>query len=617
MRNLDGRTEHADRVADDAVQRVRVGRGRRADAVSRGIVRGRRGARLVTIVGMRQDRGSAENRQRQQNRRGDATCPRAVPVEHRLSVVTALAGCQGGVSRYAGVTLSRRDFIRVTAATAAATAAPLPLRAQTAAAPDARLFAHGVASGDPLTDRVILWSRVTAPPTRSAIGPVDVRWVVARDERLTRIVASGTAPAAPERDFTVKVDAGGLEPGRTYYYAFDAGGERSPVGRTRTLPERTNRLRFASVSCSNYPAGYFNVYRCLANRPDLDAVLHLGDYIYEFANGVYGDGTGSGRVPMPAGEAVTLADYRSRYATYRTDVDLQDAHRLHPFIVVWDDHELVNDWWPGGAPTHTADKGDFATRRAAAYRAYLEWMPVREAATDAIRLYRDFRFGGMADLLMLDTRGLRDRQAPGTDPAAIADPRRSLLGAEQEQWLFERLVRSQRADVPWRILGQQVLFTPLSPPGPPALSADMWEGYAAARDRVFDLIAREKITNLAILTGDLHSSWAAEVPRRFEASHEARTRATPVAIELVTPAISSPPLFADATMRDRVSLLGRAAPHVKYLEGEKRGYVLLDITRGRLQAEWYHVPGVAVRSPVEAKAASFVCERGSSRLSSD
>src|SRR5262245_5600294 len=351
--------------------------------------------------------------------------------------------------------ISRREFIQT--ATASYAAIPLALRAQQSAGDvTSRLFRHSVASGDPLGDRVILWTRVTPPPTRSATGPIDVAWQIASDEALTQIVARGTAAAAEEKDFTVKVDAGGLRPGRTYYYAFRAGNERSPIGRTKTLPERGNaRMRLASVSCSNYPAGYFNVYRCLANRLDLDAVVHLGDYIYEFANGRYGDGSESGRVPIPATEAITLADYRSRYATYRSDIDLQDAHRLHPFIVVWDDHELANDAWSGGAGNHDPSKGDWQTRRMAAYKAYLEWMPVRESAAQGIRLYRSFRFGDLTDLIMLDTRALRDQQVDGRDAAALADTRRSLFGAEQEAWFFDQLRASQRADTRWRLLGQQ------------------------------------------------------------------------------------------------------------------------------------------------------------------
>jgi alkaline phosphatase D len=473
-------------------------------------------------------------------------------------------------------------------------------------------FCHGVASGDPLRDRVVLWTRVTpADPVTSS--PIPVRWKVADDEGLTRTVSQGETLATVERDFTVKVDVGGLLPGRTYYYAFEAAGERSPVGRTRTLPERTDRLRLASVSCSNYPAGYFNVYRVVANRDDIDVVVHLGDYIYEFANGVYGDGSKLGRVPMPTGEAITLADYRMRYATYRRDVDLQEAHRRHPFIAVWDDHELANNAWSGGASSQTPEKGDWAARRAGAYRAYLEWMPVRELRDGEIRLYRDFSFGTLADLIMLDTRSLRDQQIGGAD-ARIGDPARTLLGAAQEAWFFDRLRASHRRGTAWRLVGQQVLFAPITPPGLPVMNTDAWEGYPAARRRVVDLIASERIANVAVLTGDLHSSWALDVPRETWGGYDARTGAGSVAVELVTPAISSPPLFANARLREQAALLRLAAPHLKYLDGDSHGYIVVDVTRERLLAEWHFVPTVAERTDSEIRAAAFVCERGSARL---
>jgi alkaline phosphatase D len=472
------------------------------------------------------------------------------------------------------------------------------------------LFKHGVASGDPLTDRVMLWTRVTTPAEAIA-----VRWRVATDETLNRIVASGSAETSAARDWTVKVDAGGLRPGRTYYYAFDAAGDQSPIGRTKTLPEESvARVQLAQVSCSNYPAGYFNVYRCLANRPDLDAVLHLGDYIYEFANGTYGDGSAMGRVPLPAGEATTLADYRSRYATYHSDVDLQAAHAMHPFVVVWDDHEIINDASREGAPGHRGTAEQWRTRLAEAYQAYLEWMPVREFKGTGIHLYRDFRFGRLVDLLMLDTRALRDRQATPRDAATLGDATRSVLGADQEAWLFANLRRSQQSGHAWRLLGQQILFAPLTPAGVAPQNTDVWDGYPAARARVMDYLERERISNLAILTGDIHSSWAMDVPRSPFRGYTPATGAGSLAVELVTPAISSAPLFAGAGMREATMLLRLAAPHLKYLDGENRGYVLLDIDAKRLQAEWYLVPGVDTRSAYEARAARFVCEAGSAHL---
>ena len=508
--------------------------------------------------------------------------------------------------------VSRRAFVRSTALTAAAL--PILAQAQRQASDRSDLFRHGVASGDPLPDRVILWTRVTPPPTRSADGPIQVRWTLAHDERLTRVVTSATTEAAPGRDFTVKVDVAGLEPGRTYFYAFDAGGQQSTVGRTRTLPATATSIRIASVSCSNYAAGFFNVYRCVSRRDDLDAVLHLGDYIYEAAAGEYGDGTAIDRVPRPRTEAITLAEYRSLYATYRSDIDLQAAHRQHPFITVWDDHEVANSSWSGGAGAHSAAEGTWPSRRAAAWRAYREWMPIRESAGDEVRLYRGFRLGTLADLVMLDTRTFRARQAAADDARALGNPGRSMLGATQESWFLDTMRASGRAGTGWRLVGQQVVFAPITPPGLPVLQVDNWDGYPVARRRILEALAAGRIGNVVVLTGDIHSSWANDVPRDPLFGYQAATGAGSLAVEIVTPAISSPPLFSIAGIREQEPLLRLAAPHVKYLDGQRRGYVLLEITPERLTADWYHVPTVSERTSEESRSASYVCERGSARL---
>lgn len=509
------------------------------------------------------------------------------------------------------MSLTRRQFIWTTAA-----GWPLLSRRLRSQTPDAtsQLFRHGVASGDPLADRVILWTRVT-PPDAADTAVIEIRWQVASDPGLTQVAARGTARTSAQRDFTIKVDAPGLQPGRTYYYAFEARGQRSPVGRTRTLPASAERLRLAVACCANYPAGFFNVYRCLANRADLDAIVHVGDYIYEFENGIFGDGATLLRIPEPRREAVTLSDYRIRYATYRTDPDLQEAHRQHPFIAVWDDHEITNDAWAGGAGNHNPElgEGDWASRRSAAYRAYLEWMPVREAAGASIQLYRAFRFGSLADLVMLDTRGLRDRQVAPDDVAGLADPERTLLGAAQERWLFDQLRASQRAGTAWRLIGQQIMFARVMTPGKPVLISDTWEGYQAARDRVFDGLTADRIRDVAILSGDLHSSWAFDVPRNPWEEYQPSGDGS-LAVELMAPAISSPPLFSAPGLRDRAPLLRTMLPHLKFLDGDNRGYVLVDVTPARLLAEWWFVPTVLERSAEESRAAAFVCERGSSRL---
>jgi alkaline phosphatase D len=510
--------------------------------------------------------------------------------------------------------MTRRQFLWNTAAAAAAW--PHLVHAQKPQGGSSQWFRHGVASGDPLTDRVVLWTRVTP---EAAEKPVDVRWRIAEDEALTRVAASGTARTTSARDLTVKVDARGLRPGRHYFYAFNVAGDRSPIGRTKTLPSgAAERVRMAPVCCANYPAGFFNVYRCIANRADLDVVVHLGDYIYEFENGIYGDGTGLLRIPEPRREAVTLSDYRIRYATYRTDPDLQEVHRTHPFIAVWDDHEITNDAWAGGAANHNPDQGegDWTVRRAAAHRAYLEWMPIREAGDAAMMLYRRFTFGSLVDLVMLDTRGVRDRQVAADDIAGLASPTRTLLGSAQEAWLFGELRASQKAGTAWRVLGQQVMFSRLVPPGRPVLLPDAWDGYQASRERVIDFLAAERLRDVAILAGDVHSSWALDVPRDAWNGYQRETGAGSLAVEIITPAASSPPLFAEPGIRERAPLLQAFLPHLKFLDGERRGYVVLDVTQKQLRADWYFVPTVLERSPAETRGASFVCERGSARLTS-
>jgi alkaline phosphatase D len=505
--------------------------------------------------------------------------------------------------------LNRRQFLWTTAAPALIV--PFTTRAQTLTSRSSR-FPHGVASGDPLTDRVMLWTRVSG-----LTGTPDVRWTLASDAAFTRIAATGTTRTAVDRDFTVKVDAGGLQPATTYYYRFEVGSERSIIGRTRTLPSApAERVRMAVVSCSNYPYGFFNVYGRIAARADLDTVLHLGDYIYEFENGRYGDGTPIARVPRPLGETITLDDYRARYATYRSDPDLQEAHRQHSFITVWDDHELANNAWRDGAANHqAASEGDWQVRRAAAWRAYLEWMPVREQADFAPRLYRTFRFGDLADLIMLDARSLRDQQVAADDLAGLADPARTVLGAAQEAWLADQLRESQRSQTQWRLLGQQVMFNRMTPAGQKVRNADSWDGYQGARERVLDILQQHRIKDIVILTGDVHSSWAMDVPRSAWDGYNARSGEGSVAVEVTTPPISSPPIFAaDGQGRERAAALRVLLPHVKFMDGESRGYVVLDVTRERAHLDYFFVPTVQQRSDAEAHVAAFVTERGSAHL---
>lgn len=489
-------------------------------------------------------------------------------------------------------------------------------------------FDHGVASGDPLHDRVIIWSRIT--PKNWERG-VTVKWRMARDPHMRRVVARGHVETDILRDFTVKVDVTGLEPAQTYYFQFKSRGARSVVGRTRTLPLEAHSVRLAAVSCANLPAGLFNVYALLARRVDLHAVLHLGDYLYEYPNGTFGDGTVLGRVPMPDREILSLIDYRQRHAQYKLDTDLQAAHRQHPFICVWDDHEFANNTWKDGADNHNPDRGegDWPTRKQAAIRAYFEWMPIREWEQPAdVRIYRQFRFGRLADLSMLDSRVHgRDEQShasyggpdvgyPADDPVAN-DPSRTLLGLDQEQWLQGNLVRSHADGVTWRLLGQQVLMAQCSMSrGQSLLNFDVWDGYAAARRRLYDSIRDARIGNLVVLTGDIHSSWANELTTDpwDPAVYDPTTGRGALGVEFATPAVSSPGVADAARAARRAEQFRNTSPHVKYVELRNRGYVLLDLDPERVQGEFWHVATVDAPSREETMAAAFVNEAGASRL---
>jgi alkaline phosphatase D len=508
------------------------------------------------------------------------------------------------------VKTTRRDFLALSAATASLTVvAPLERLLPAAAAQARRVFRHGVASGDPLTDRVILWTRISGA---AATARPAVDWQLAADQSFKQIAARGVVHTDASRDFTVKIDAGGLQAGRTYYYRFESGGERSMVGRTRTLPDRdVRRIRLAIASCSNMPFGYFNAYRGIGRRADLDAVLHLGDYIYEYENGRYGDGTKFGRIPQPNREIITLEDYRTRHAQYKTDVDLQEAHRQHPWIVVWDDHEFANNTWRDGALNHQPEKGegDWSTRRRAAIRAYFEWMPIRkDGAVRQSRIYRTFSFGSLADLVMLDTRVIgRDQEAPKREDLALIErPDRSMLGHAQEAWLFSELAQSKADGVRWQLIGQQVMFAPMAPWGQPSPNKDAWDGYRPARNRLIDFLRERELRNAVILTGDLHSSWAYDVSRDPWSDYDPQTGRGTVAVEFITPAITSPSGWGDgAKAAEYLRTQMTSRPHLKWAEGLSRGYLVLDVTADAVQADWFFVPTVETRTADETFAKGF------------
>ena len=500
------------------------------------------------------------------------------------------------------MTLTRRQFMQTGASASALTLAtaaiatdqsPLPGRGrqQRSGFP----FQHGVASGDPLHDRVILWTRVT-PPTD--LFSVHYRWRIAHDPQFEQLVAQGSGVTDSRNDFTIKLDATGLQPGQSYYYVFESLGQMSDIGRTKTLPlGNIDHLRIAFTSCSNYARGYFNVYKEIARRADLDVVLHLGDYIYEYDN--LEQSLVTGRIHEPPRETVTLDDYRKRHACYKADKDLQEVHRQHPFIVIWDDHEVANNAWQnqqasrdpeyqGGADNHQQHEGSWRERLSGAVRAYLEWMPIREGhnSQGLLTIYRRFRFGNLLDLSMLDTR-LAGRDAQTQEPEIRDAQQRTLLGYEQERWLEQGLASAQAEGVCWKLLGQQVMMSQFSINQSP-LNHDQWDGYPAARQRLFDVLRQQQVDNFVVLTGDIHSSWALELNEDPFAAQPMES----LGVELVTPAVTSPGIESETRAALAAASLESLLPHLNFVDFYYRGYVLLDITAERIQAEWWVVDNV-------------------------
>lgn len=501
------------------------------------------------------------------------------------------------------MTFSRRTFLKGAVGTAviptlggclAATAGP---------------FQHGVASGDPLHDRVILWTRIT--PQALVATAADYQWRIATDPDMRSLVAEGEGSTHAERDFTVKRDVAGLQPNTTYYYQFSHEGWRSEIGRTKTLPQgHIDHLRIGFTSCAWFTQGYFNVYRALAKRQDLDVILHLGDYIYEFGAFIQNPVL-INRSHNPNHPIVTLQDYRTRHAQYKTDADLKEAHRQHPFITVWDDHESADNSYHDGANNHDPEtQGDWETRRAAAIQAYFEWMPIRETGldeNDEQLVYRNFRFGNLLNLSMLDTRLVgRDKQAVIGDLVTINDPDRRLLGVTQEQWLFNQLSAAQQDNITWKVLGQQVMMGQLLA-GAISLNMDQWDGYPAARQRLYDHIKQNGISNLCVLTGDIHSSWANDLQEDPFASSEI------LGVEFVTPAVTSFCIPVKPVADKLAAEVLKHSPHMHHVDLFHRGYVMLDITHERTQAEWHYVKSVDIPAK-DYFAKAFVTQAGNPGL---
>lgn len=490
-------------------------------------------------------------------------------------------------------------------------------------------FLHGVASGDPLDDRVILWTRVT--PGEDFSGSINVLCEVAEDPEFASIVLAENFVTGPERDYTVKFDAAGLFSEQHYWYRFSVGEQRSAVGRALTLPmlgQYAEHLRFAVCSCSSYPHGYFSVYRMIANRTDLDFVLHLGDYIYEYGEGEYGDN--AGRTLDPSHEIIVLEDYRRRYALYRRDVDLQAVHQTHPFITVWDDHETADNSYKDGANNHNDGEGEWSERKAQAIQAYFEWMPIRPPTASEDSIYRSFRYGDLADFVMLDTRiEGRIKQLDNPADPARADAR-DLLGQAQKEWFKNKLATAQNT---WKIVGQQVMFAQLQLleiqrllPGVPtndfsplvAVNMDQWDGYPSEREEILDFVDENAIKNMVVLTGDIHSSWANEL-YKSSAILTSGVFDEPLGVEFVTPSVTSPG-FPDGAAEFVSAVLPVVNPHMKYTDLKNHGFILMDVTHQRAQAEFYYAENIdlAEQSGVElSKVKSLAVESGSSRLKED
>lgn len=506
--------------------------------------------------------------------------------------------------------LTRRSFMKNTAAGASVVAVPMAITG--CGADDnndkglgALTFAHGVASGDPLADRVIIWTRIT-PQRPNSSDLVDVTWAVSERADMSAPVQTGSVTTSFAKDFTVKVDVAGLTADTTYYYQFSSvKTESSIVGQTKTLPVGyVENVKLAVCSCANYPAGYFNAYDAIG-KSDADVVIHLGDYIYEYAVGEYGTTANTidqGRNHSPEKEVWTLADYRQRYGQYRQDKLLQGAHQAKPFICVWDDHELANDSFKGGAQNHTeGDEGIFDDRRAAAFQAYHEWLPIR-TGSDVSIIYRNFKFGELVSMNMMDTRHIardealttNDLLAAGDGAAAlIADPSRRLIGEEQLNWLMQEWTNSTTT---WEVLGQQVLmgrifvpvellvhlgaliakleagqdasaeqaavftaitelatikagFTPeMTGPATPddllrissvtPYNLDSWDGYFFEREKILKGAAQLS-KNVISLAGDTHNAWSSDLRYVTNPTTGALSETT-VGAEFATSSISSP-----------------------------------------------------------------------------
>lgn len=472
---------------------------------------------------------------------------------------------------------------------AGALAAPAVLRGGRASGKP--VFSLGVASGDPWPDGFVIWTRLAPDPFADDGGlrdPVTVSWRISLDEAFRHVVASGEVVARPDSAHAVNVEVSGLRPDRPYWYQFTALGEQSPVGRARTAPAPNadnTRLKLAVASCAHWELGYFSAYRHMAaEEPDL--VLFLGDYIYEYS-------LGAGRAaeivrPYGLAEATDLAGYRRRYALHRTDADLQALHAAAACVATWDDHEVQDDYSGVWSKLPEVAVGEFLRRRAAAYQAFCEHMPLRLRAVrreGGFRLYRRLRFGRLADIFVLDGRQYRSRQPCAEGMASrkgkvaaetcadLSDPSRTLLGFDQERWLYDEIGRGGQG---WNILAQDLLVAPLRVDlgdGQGGYWTDTWDGFTASRDRLLRAIVASQLKNPVVLSGDYHSFWVNDLKTDFRDPGSAT-----VATEFVGTSITSNGPAYDPIIKAMAS-----NPHIKFFDSRQRGYMLVDIRRDQLE----------------------------------
>jgi alkaline phosphatase D len=477
----------------------------------------------------------------------------------------------------------------------------------------AELFALGVASGDPLPDSVILWTRIVADPLADDGGvctqPIPVQWEIAADDGFAEVVASGDAVADKMLAHSVHVDVSMLDPDTWYWYRFKVGDAASPVGRTRTTPSASaepDELRFAFASCQNRQSGYWTAYPHMAEE-ELDLVLFLGDYIYE-------EGPNPGSVQPYGSPAPTeIVSFRKRWGEYKADPALQAVHARCPWVVTWDDHEVSNDYaddFAEGTPADAseADRAEFLERRAAAYQAFYEHQPVRldppEPESPDFPIYRDVTWGKLAAFFVLDGRQYRSRQAC-TDTATLggaAGPMcpegesddRTMLGEEQESWLYDKLADT---DATWNVLANQTVLSP-APFAGNLVNLDQWDGYPAARQRLVDNL--QDVSNPVVITGDIHLSAVGILP-----GDPADPTSTPLATEFVGTSISS-----NFPLADVVEPLLSALPNVRYINARQRGYVVCTVTADELRAD-YRLVSTALEPTAEVTTAtSWIVKSG-------